>query len=163
LSFVPSFALMLDAESKEMKKSAWVFDPQKNKNYGSTRKKLAALWTVAVDEALKSYLKIKKKESIMWKPGFVFSDDAQAMHNTHGGVDVFLLNPVDSSGKIRYSLNNKSDRINILISAIHEVTHAECRYHDEDFTMLNDAITEDIFPRLGKITKRMTEAMKNIS
>lgn len=160
----PSLVLYCDSTRAELRKAMWLFNPENKggKYFGSTKKKLALIWGIAVEVAIEAYLELKEKDSLAWRPGFVFSDECLARHRLISGVHQFLLNPVNEHGKIRFRLNNRQDRIKLVVSAIHEVTHVACPYHDEDFTNMCDNITEVVFSRLSEVLKRMTSVMRGI-
>jgi hypothetical protein len=160
----PSFSIYLDSDQKEMKKAAWLFNPENGdgKYFGSTKKKLALLWAIAIDEAVQAWLEITNTDFVSWVPGFVFSEDLEGLCQTKNGIRNVYIRPVDTKGSIRFGINNHSDRARLLIVAAHEVTHFTRQYHDEDYVEMEDNIMHKLMGRFPKIMRRMKDAVKSV-
>lgn len=75
--------------------------------------------------------------------GFVFSEEAEALHEIINGTSVYYINPVSierTASGVRTMRSKKLDRHDLLAYATHEVIHGlGYRYHDERFS---SALTE---------------------
>lgn len=156
---IPSLVIHTDTENAAIKKAAWLFNPENTDYFGSTKRKLARLWYVAVSFAIEGWLERTKNDSISWRPGFLFSD-AQAMCQGVGGMYHILFRPVDDDGKIRFKVRNREDRIKMIVWAAHEVTHLSFDYHDEDFACLKDDLFEYMMIHEREIFKAMNQSLK---
>lgn len=91
-------------------------------------------------------------------------------------IHEILLNPVDTDGKLAYSMSNDQDLWKIMVYAVHEVTHMMQSTHNEDFTDLGDEIMMRVSPieaverikasvaatsHLYKMGKTKTQALDN--
>lgn len=116
-------------------------------NDGRNAELLHAAWTGACRHVLEVLARtspdISPAHEHRWVSGFVFDRDMLGCHMAIGGIPHgLLLNPVDERGRARYRLSDP-DSIKQLISiAIHEVTHAVSRRHDEIFaSVMTDLVS----------------------
>lgn len=109
---------------------------------GANIYKLLRVWQIAISECIECLFQSptgKYLNGVSWGIGFVFSDDALAIHYPRNGLNYILLNPVDSDGKMKYKITQKGDLIRLLAIAKHEVAHIVASDHDEDYaTTLTD-------------------------
>jgi hypothetical protein len=156
------FALSLESDLPAIKKAFWVWNPDKNKMYGSTKMKTAVLWSVAVNESVKAWLEVTKTEFVSWIPGFIFAEDREAAHKKQGLNHIIMVRPVNEDGTASFSIRNRKDIVRVLLLAAHEVTHFNRDYHDEDFSNTNLEINHAIFSDLPGILNRIRFAVDAI-
>lgn len=121
----------------------WVWATAHGKPYrkGADYLKLLMLWQTAIDAAIEAAFKAMPLfDSIRYSVGWVFSDSKRgtdfktgARCKRIGDEFFFLLNPLDESLHLAYSLRSKTDLKRILALAKHEVAHVFETYHDEDY------------------------------
>ena len=160
---IPAFTLFCDTDDAAMKKAMWLFNPENKdgKYFGSTKKKLAILWAVAIEEAVQAWLDYTGKDYVSWMPGFLFSTDRRGQCTPNGtGTNYIYVRPVNLNGTIDFRLNKIEDRVRLLVIACHEVAHLSESYHNEEYVKILDAINQRVFARLSKIMKRMSKTMK---
>jgi len=107
---------------------------------GSTYLKVLLCWKVACEEAVHALLRTRQMTSISWMVGWDFSDDTEACHVALPGGHALCLNPVDTSGKIKYSIHDRSDQRAMMALAKHEVAHVMVSWHDENFSTVHTQI-----------------------
>ena len=97
-----------------------------------------------------------------WRPGFVFSDHSAAKYttNNNGEDSIFLLNPVDEDGKIKFGLRNKDSWTKMILLACHEVVHHSEGYHNEDFVLASEHLFEKLFCRREEIFKALKKSLQ---
>jgi len=160
---IPSAIVSLESDNPRVRK---VFPRYDIRNWngsddGGNRKKLLKQWTMICDYAVEEYLEYAKEDSMAWRPGFVFSDDSQAQHNqTQNGDDVFLLNPVDENGKIKFGLRNKESWTKMILLACHEVAHHYESYHNESFVTVSEHLFEKLFCRREEIFRDLKKSLQ---
>jgi predicted metal-dependent hydrolase len=138
----------------------WVLAETNGKTYkkGNNLYKLLMIWKIACEHAVEKMLEIHPEiQGEAWTIGWVFSD-AVALHKRLNPGHAFLLNPVDSEGKLKYSLHSKSDLKRIVASAKHEVSHVLHSCHDESFAQLLTFI--DSLYDEKEVFRRMSESLK---
>lgn len=113
----------------------------------TTRFKLLAIWFKICEIAIQKFVdKFNDFDGINWGVGFILTEsETEAVHLTENGTHYFLLNPVDFSGKIKYSVNNKEDIGKLVALAAHEVSHVASSRHDEIFASVMTTIAEKMF------------------
>ena len=108
-------------------------------NKGGHKQKLLFIWYIVCRNVLESYCKFRETAA-SFSVGFVFGL-ANAMHREENDTHVFLLNPVDTDGKMKFGIRDKNDLRRMIAYARHEVTHIEEAYHNEDYARLLTEIT----------------------
>jgi hypothetical protein len=162
---VPTFSLFVDTDNAVMKKAMWLYNPENSdgKYFGTTKKKLAVLWSIAVEEAISDFLEITQEDFLAWMPGFLFSTEAEGFHKKENSTHYAYVCPVDLKGNMKFKLNNRNDRNRLLLVAAHEVAHFRYDYHNEDFSQLAEEIYYRMVNRLNRIMKRMSAVLKDFS
>ncbi len=127
-------------------------------NKGGNRKKLLLLWQVACNEAIRCLIESSKLDEVQWLTGWVFCEDAEAMHQNLSHGHALCLNPLDSDGKMKYSLNSRADRKKLAALAKHEVAHIACSWHDESYASVLTDI--DVLYDEAKVYREMKEAIR---
>ena len=151
-----SMILVNESESAEIVKVAKLYAPDVMKE-GSTRFKLLKQWAKINEIILEIYTEWRGGE-YGWAAGFVFSDDCEAQLRTEDSVRYILLNPIDKTGKMSYSVNNKSDIYELIVLSCHEISHMgqNCHYHNEEFSSVFTDLMKKV---LGK-SKEIFNAVK---
>ncbi len=160
---IPSIVLHCDSADQRLRKSMWLFNPTSGDGsyFGGTKRKLTKIWAVALEFAIRRLLEITKKDSVQWRPGFVFSFDCDAKNIKHpDGVFSLLFNPVSESGKIKYKTRSRNDRVKMLVRAAHEVAHIRFSWHDEEFANLKDELFEYLMINEKLIFRTMDSVLK---
>lgn len=127
---------------------------------GFDKYKLLVMWKTACEEVLsllQNELQFGSQE-ISWSVGWLFSDDAYAMHRREFNVEILFLNPVKTSGTMRFSLTKKRDLIKLISNACHEVAHIVYDDHDEQFANLMNDLLEEAMANQTKILNAMKTA-----
>lgn len=160
-NLIPSFLIHVDTQDPDLRKAAWLFNPavKNGKYFGNTKRKLARLWYIACDWAIRGLLETVNQDSVAWRPGFLFSDN-NAYCSKVEGLNHLLLNPVDTDGNIKFWLNSRESRVKMLVFAAHEATHIIYEYHDEDFANLKDSIFEYVMVNEKEIFREMNRLLK---
>jgi hypothetical protein len=139
---------------------------------------LLTAWNTALSIAIEKLFEVRPHlPPVKWRSGWVYSvpeieweGDANrpsnflAIHQRSKDeydMHELLLNPVDTDGKIAYSLSDDQDLWRLMVRAIHETTHILHSPHNEDYTKLNDAITRELFP--SDAIRRIRTAVKATS
>jgi len=139
---------------------------------------LLTAWNTALSIAIEKLFEVRPHlQPVKWRSGWVYSvpeiewqGDANrpgnflAIHQrSKDDYDMheLLLNPVDTDGKIAYSLSDDHDLWRLMVRAVHETTHILNSPHNEDYTKLNDDITREIFP--SDAIRRIRAAVKATS
>jgi hypothetical protein len=139
---------------------------------------LLTAWNTAISIAIEKLFEVRPHlQPVKWRSGWVYSvpeiewqGDANrpgnflAIHQrSKDDYDMheLLLNPVDTDGKIAYSLSDDHDLWRLMVRAVHETTHILNSPHNEDYTKLNDDITREIFP--SDAIRRIRAAVKATS
>lgn len=143
--------------------TSWGFVPSPQKNgkrmyKGKRKKDLLKLWTVILDMVIEEHLDMIDEDFVKWQPGFVFSDSYGACY-LKSDYNAFLLNPVDSDGKMNYSIRKQESWGRLLSLACHEVTHLRESYHDEEFSSLHTQLTGRMIGRVKEVFKRLSEVV----
>ena len=133
-----TYICYVNTNNESIKKVIKFYDPSICE-LGKDRLKLLKVWTEAVDFAASIASKMYNQQ-IAWAPGFCFDENVLALHLASDGIHGILFNPVDNDGKIKYSINNKNDWMEFLVSASHEVAHVFESYHNENFSIIREAI-----------------------
>ncbi len=141
---IPSVQLVIDSENPLIHRAAWRYHP-KNWIYAPTRGggfvrqgadiyKLMRIWRIALEEALHGYFVLRPQASaFQWGLGWVLSDDTEGLFKSVEQARVFLLNPVDDKGRVRFRLSSRASIKRIMAVAKHEVAHLERNWHDETY------------------------------
>jgi hypothetical protein len=105
---------------------------------GMGRLKLMLTWKSACEKIISILQDIRPSASdeITWGVGWYFSDDGAAACKSMNGVEYLLLNPCDSTGKMKFKLSNKADLCKLIAYAAHEIAHICCTDHDEYYAGL---------------------------
>ena len=134
------------------------------KGTGKVPHMLLTAWNTALTIAIETMFEVRPhSQPIKWRSGWVYQipevvwqSDAQrprgigAIHQRckdDYDVHELLLNPVDTDGKIAYSLADDRDLWKILVLAVHETAHIAHGAHNEDFVDLSDDIKMGIIPQ----------------
>ncbi len=134
------------------------------KGTGKVPHMLLTAWNTALAIAIEKMFEVRPfTQPVKWRSGWVYQipevvwqSDAMrprsigAIHQRckdDHDVHELLLNPVDTDGKIAYSLTDDRDLWKILILAVHETTHIAHSAHNEDFVDLSDEIKMNIVPQ----------------
>lgn len=139
---------------------------------------LLTAWNTALSIAIEKLFEVRPHlQPVKWRSGWVYSvpemvweGDANrpsnflAIHQRSKDeydMHELLLNPVDTDGKIAYSLSDDQDLWRLMVRAVHEVTHILHSPHNEEYTKLNDDITHKLFP--SEAIRRIRTAVKATS
>jgi hypothetical protein len=136
----------------------WVVTAQGDKtfNKGSTAYKLLMLWKLACQFAVDALMKSNQAiEQVGWGIGWVFSDDAEAKCSSVSGGSIYLLNPVDKGGRLRFSLRDQKSQKKLMALAKHEVAHTLVGNHNEEYAALLTDIDQNFDER--EVYKAMRE------
>lgn len=143
LTDLPDIFVVDDTENELIRKVIESYNPQKwvvcetagkKYNKGGNLYKLLMLWKAACQHAIDSLMESNASiKQISWGLGWIFSDTATARCAPIEGGSALLLNPVDSNGKLLYSLRSKKSQKRLMALAKHEVAHTVADYHDETF------------------------------
>jgi len=158
---VLSSIILLETDNPKVRKVFPRYDVNKW-GEGGNRKKLLRQWTIVCNFAIQELLKHKEKETLTWRPGFVFSDYAAAKHVSFSD-NIFLLNPVDKDGKIVYGLRDKKSWTKMIILACHEVAHVEEGYHDESFVSLSEHLIQEVLYKRDEVFRSLKDSLKTVT
>jgi hypothetical protein len=159
---IASMLLYCDSYDKILKQCYFRYNPKNWKNgQGRDIKNLLRIWIIACQYSLKAMQEIAgMNSSINWRPGFLFSDDTDAMFfRSKGGISHFLLKPINDDGKKAFSINSKADRAEIISKAIHEVTHFSFPDHNENYACLQTLLNGKVFGQMKEINKEIKRQM----
>ena len=124
------------------------------------------MWATAIDFAVQAWLELTHQDCVFWRPGFTFAEDSEGRHvgaPGNNGLHVVMINPIDSKGKHRYSIRDRSDSTKMLLIACHEITHFSHSYHDESFASLNIQIVHHVVSRLAEVVKQLNVVVKTVN
>lgn len=154
-----SMVIYADTNNENVKKVIKFYDPTQNDGkIGSDRHKFLRQWK-NICEIVAGELSNMYNQEYMWAIGVCFDDEAVAMHMKTEGISYIMINPVTNEGKMKYSLNSKSDITKLTISAIHEFVHAAGnQLHNQDFVICYDGLLERVMPRLKDIFHAAADA-----
>ena len=127
---------------------------------GRVKRDLLRLWTVAIDAVLEHWLEIIDVETMSWVPGFIFSDEDDAMHQNTRETHRFLVNPVDRNGKMKFSIRQRADWGRLVALACHEVVHSHFSGHDESFATMLTELDMATRGRTAEIFRKMKAVLK---
>lgn len=140
---LPNIYLLDEAEAPAIRRVIDQYEPNnwvtvyhrgKPTNRGSTIYKVLMMWKVACDVAVEAMLKTYSNiNSLAWGIGWVFNENAHAKHMSVSEGSVFLLNPVDEDGNLKYFVTDQASQKRMMAYAKHEVAHALERMHNETF------------------------------
>lgn len=147
LTDLPDIFIIDETDNENVRKVIDRYNPEnwvtcegvdgKTYNKGGNLYKLLMLWKFSCQHAIDSLMEAQKNVSqIVWSFGWVFSDTAEGKCKSVQGGHAFLLNPVDSDGKVRFSLRSKEDQKILMAIAKHEVAHSVVDYHNEEFASI---------------------------
>lgn len=127
------------------------YDPEKwmqKGGEGRVAELLHAAWTAACRVALEALIR-KRPGSLdhnaRWSTGFIFDRYNEASYTSVAGLDhIYLLNPVDRMGRMRFKISDPASLNRLAALAIHEVSHTLCLHHDERFAGVMTDIMGDI-------------------
>jgi Histidine kinase-, DNA gyrase B-, and HSP90-like ATPase len=164
-NLIPSAVVVCESENANVRKVVWRYDPKMWKeNGGGNRLKLLRQWTIACTFAIEEWLETSSKDSVSWRPGFLFSDDYHAMKMIdETGTSCLLLNPVDGKGKFDFELRNKKDFARLISLACHEVTHLSYHYHDEEYASFFTTLVGKVMGRMNEVCRTLLESLKKSS
>jgi hypothetical protein len=134
------------------------------KGTGKVPHMLLTAWNTALTLSIEKMFEVRPHtQPVKWRSGWVYqipemgwqSDAIRprsigAIHQRckdDPEVHELLLNPVDTDGKIAYSLTDDRDLWKILVLAVHETAHIAHGSHNEDFVDLSDEIKMGIVPQ----------------
>ena len=161
---IPSAIMVCETDNPSVRKVVSKYDPANWDNSGSTRRKLLRQWAIVCDIVIEEWLDICGKDEISWRPGFCFSDDAEAMKfQDDSGTGCLLVNPVDSKGKLTYRLRNRNDWVRLMELACHEVTHLSHSLHNEMFSSMYGDLVRRAFCRIGYVFKTLQKSLGKTS
>ncbi|MFM9826428.1 ATP-binding protein [Flavobacterium sp.] len=154
-----SMVIYSDTNNENIKKVIKFYDPTENNGtIGADRHKFIKQWK-SICEIIGEELSNLTKTEYLWAVGWVFDDDAIAMHMKNEGVSYVMINPVNNEGKLKYSLNNKKDLTRLTVSACHEFVHvAGFNLHNQDFVIYYDALLERVMPRIKDVFQACADA-----
>jgi hypothetical protein len=124
-------------------------------SFSTNSKQVINTWISLLVE-LAGLVKLNKTFSV----GFIFDDNALAMHELENGKHVMYINPakiVKEDGKPRQFLNrwNASDKWDMVATAAHEIVHLEGHsYHDEEFASRLTQVIGLVLANRNKIVKQ---------
>lgn len=127
---------------------------------GIDKFKLLVLWKAAVAKVMEiaqSHME-SFPATIAWGAGWIFSDQALAKMKTVDGIHWLLINPVESDGKMKYSISGKTSLIKLISAAVHEVTHLVVNDHDEYFCNIMNDLFEHVMNNLSDVVNAMKSA-----
>ena len=163
---IPSAIVLLESDNPKVRKVFPRYDMRfwDGIDDGGNRKKLLRQWTIICDIAVEEYLGLRNEEEMSWRPGFVFSDNSDAKYTTNndGKDSIFLLNPVDDDGKIKFGLRNKDSWTKLILLACHEVVHHSEDYHNESFVSVSEHLFEKLFCRREEIFRALKKSLQKI-
>lgn len=148
LPFLPDIFVRLETENRSVRNTffrnyhpqRWVTENGDLKN--SNAIKTMVLWQTACSAAVGDFIKMlasigDAQGRIAWGVGWVFSDDALAMHHmAEDGTHALLLNPVDERGLPRFQLADKASWRAMMAEAYHEVAHIGADWHSNSFARI---------------------------
>lgn len=147
IGFQPDFHVIYDKKDKPGRIHRFM--------RGSNASKLANAWT----EVLKQVF-LDIEEYIEFNVGFNFSLVTTASYEKRDGDHYFYLNPdlllSDCEGDLKWYRNRNLLREDLILKAIHEITHAYYNSHNEDFVLKSEWIrartwkSSGIYPRIIK-------------
>jgi hypothetical protein len=109
----------------------------KSINKGGTIYKVLMTWKLCCEFAMDSLLTAYPSlNQITWGIGWVFDDNALAIHKQIDYGHALLLNPVDSDGNLRFFLRSQKSQKEMMAIAKHEVAHVVESYHNESFAKI---------------------------
>ena len=159
-NLVPSAVVISETQNPKVRRVVSRYNPASWGDGGGNKRKLLRQWAVICDYVVEEYLEIINKDEIFWRPGFVFSDESDAMYTNVQNIACFLLNPVDENGKIIFGLRSKPSWKRMIVRACHEVAHYGEEYHNETFVGISEKLIErticndsDIFRSLINVLK----------
>jgi hypothetical protein len=132
IGFQPDFHVVYDDMSDNKRK-------MENFMRSMIAAKLANSWTEVIKQIL-----LDIEEYTYFNVGFDFSLKTSASYEKHEGDDYFYLNPnlllADCKGRPRWQSNRTLLREDLILKAIHEITHKYQTSHNEAFIMKSDWI-----------------------
>lgn len=168
LPALPNIYLLDETDTPAVRRVIDNYDPNnwitiyhrgKPMNRGSTIYKVLMMWKIACDAAVEALLVSNDSISSMtWGIGWIFSETALAKHMRVEGGSVFLLNPVNQEGNLRYFLTEQESQKRMMAFAKHEVAHSVEVIHNETFaqtlTMIDANYDErEVYKRLRMLTR----------
>lgn len=167
---IASMVVDVETENPNLKKVVsryrpdnWKMDSRNGKTFriGGNCMKLIKLWGITCDMIFQDYLDIVDRDSINWKPGFVFADKpdgsvTEGCHKVMDGAHVIMLNPCDFNGNLRWRLRSDADRSYIITVAAHEIAHCTYGPHDEAYANLFTTLVARAMGRKKEINKAMS-------
>jgi len=160
-ALIPSAIVISETRNPKVRRVVSKYNPVNWDDGGGNRKKLLRQWSTICDFVVGEYLGYAKRDELSWRPGFVFSDDSDAMYFMDStSVACFMLNPVDKDGKIIYGLRSKDSWKKMLIRACHEVSHFVETYHDERFVSLSEKLIELSLFKMDEIFRALLNTLK---
>lgn len=115
----------------------------------STRYKLLATWSVMCQYVARQYVEMQELDSLDYGIGWIF--DEPTLNAALVNERYICINPIDSEGRIKYSINKKTDLFAMLTLAIHEMCHFVTAYHNETFAAVMTKLSMRVFPMHSKI------------
>ena len=108
---------------------------------GGTIIKLLLVWKVCVNYALEILCEHIQDYNHRYSLGFMFNDeDTLATSRRIDGVNILSLAPVDTDGKLKFSITDRSDLMILMGIAQHEVNHIVHSWHNEAFSTTREQI-----------------------
>ena len=102
---------------------------------GANKQKLLFIWFIicrSVCEHLCDHLNTNR---FKFTVGWTFGKN-EASCKDENNIHVFLLNPVNKDGSMKFSIRDKKNLRRMIAYACHEVAHTEFSYHNEEFSGL---------------------------
>jgi hypothetical protein len=158
----PCVMIYVETELDVLKRAAWRYNPKHWKNgQGRDTLNLLKMWTIACRYVVEELVKMRGYEQVLWRTGFLFSEEYEAMCLGKGGVHTFLFCPVDKgTGKKCFRLGSFQDRMRLISLALHEAVHIENSYHDEVFASTLTGLTGMVYGRVREIQAEMKNVLK---
>lgn len=154
-SWLDAAMLIADSQNPKINKVIPFYDLSVVKE-GSTRLKLLKVWKTIIEFVAEKYTE-KFNHEFRFGFGFTFSDSAKAQCFTRGEINYLLLNPVDESGNMAFSINKRESLAELIALAVHEVAHVRSSYHNEDFAQAMTFVMMEVL----KAESELMQAIKN--
>jgi len=147
--------LTLESDHPTYVKASKFYDLN-NVDESTTRMKLLKVWKTILEFAIEKYV-ARYNHEFCWGFGWVLSEDCAAQCKTHEDIHYLLLNPIDSDGKMKFSINKREDLSEILIFAVHEISHIRAAAHNESFAQCLTFLAADCVKEISELFRKIKE------
>ncbi len=124
---------------------------------GLHKAKLMLMWMATCSYVVAEAAELFELDSIAWSVGWCFGSE-NARHVAYQNQNFLLINPVNPNGTMKFQLGKPTDLDSLFSRAVHEATHIQHSYHNEDFS---SAMTE-LNSRCIKHLPAIKQMVKNI-